>query len=107
MRVRAIRSGVAALLLAAPFAVLASATSLANAETPPQTGCPAGYLTLSVAWLATQGPYQAPSKIDAAGNQDGFVCGHPLTPADTAHICSPCAVPVVYLFRDNDLTPAF
>jgi hypothetical protein len=103
MKRRPIRATVTTTLLSAPFALLLS-TASSVADTPKETGCPAGYQTLSVAWLASQGPYQAPGLVDGAGNQDGVVCGHALTPADAAHICDPCAVPIVYLFRDNDLT---
>jgi hypothetical protein len=107
MKTRPIRVAVATTLLTAPFALLLSTASSAVADTPKQTGCPVGYQTLSVAWLLHQGPYQVPGPMDTAGNNDGVICGHALNAADTAHICDPCRVPIVYLFRDNDLTKNF
>ena len=44
--------------------------------------------------------------LDAEGNNDGVVCGHPWNPVAAEKQCGgPCPVPVLYLFRDNDLTP--
>jgi hypothetical protein len=79
----------------------------ASAATPRATGCPTSYETLSVAWLASQGPYQLPFVLDAAGNGDGSVCGKALGDLVTQKTCgSPCHVPMIYTFIDNDLTPA-
>jgi hypothetical protein len=104
MKTRTIRATLASTLLTAPFALLLSTASSAVADTPKETGCPVGYQTLSLAWLITQGPYEAPARVDGEGNNDGVVCGHALNSADAAHICDPCVVPIVYLFRDNDVT---
>jgi hypothetical protein len=54
---------------------------------PTQTGCPAGYSHLRVAYLESQGPYMAPRAIDEAGNNNGFVCGRPLPPAAAEQAC--------------------
>lgn len=82
-----------------------------SGSTPVTTGCPEGMLTLSIAWLQQQSPlYHAPSVIDDpanGGNGDGVVCGNPVAPARSEKLCGgPCAVPVLYDFRDNTLTPA-
>jgi hypothetical protein len=73
--------------------------------TPPTTGCPPGQL-LAVAELLPQG-YRVPAVIDAEGNNDGYVCGVALSRTRSDKICPPpdCPVPIIYLFRDNDLTP--
>ena len=82
---------------------LAGPASAAPATPPTVTGCPAGYLHLSVTFLEGQGPYMAPRAIDQAGNDNGFVCGRPLPPAAAEQACGgPCPVPVIYLFRDDD-----
>ena len=88
-------------------AVGAAPAAAAPRGTPPETGCPAGQL-LSVAFLEAQGPYALPRQLDQAGNRDGFVCGRPLPPAATEQQCSldPCLVPVIYLFRENDVRAA-
>lgn len=76
---------------------------------PPETGCPAGYLTLSASWLESQGPYQLPARRDDpanGGNGDQLVCGKPINDPRTAKLCgTPCDVPVRYLFADDNLTP--
>lgn len=84
-------------------AVVASADP--GQGTPPATGCPAGQL-LAVAELLAQG-YRIPAEIDAEGNDDGYVCGKALSRTRSDQICPPpdCPVPIIYLFRDNDLTP--
>lgn len=98
--------GLAAAAVAAPLTALACTAPAAAGATPPETGCPAGDQTLTVAWLEQQGPYKAPPQIDSAGNQDGLVCGHVVSAAAAANYCGgPCVVPVLYTFRDNDLTP--
>jgi hypothetical protein len=82
---------------------VAGAALAAPAQTPPETGCPAGYQHLSVTSLEAQGPYMAPRAIDTGGNNNGFVCGLPLPPAAAEQACGgPCPVPVIYLFRDDD-----
>lgn len=80
----------------------------AHAATPRDTGCPAGYKSLSVTWLEGQGPYQLPRRLDEAGNNDGYVCGKAFNDAATAGYCGgSCPVPVLYDFIENDLTPGF
>jgi hypothetical protein len=86
---------------------LALGTAIVSADpavpTPPQTGCPAGYDRLSVEELASQG-YGAPGRVDQAGNGNGWVCGLAMPEAFRRTQCGPdCPVPVVYLFRDDDL----
>ena len=94
-----------ALLLAASAVAIPTLSSTAHAASPLDTGCPASYEALSVAWLATQGPYMLPAQYDAAGNGDGIVCGKRVSDAATAALCGvPCAVPVYYLFTDNTRT---
>jgi len=84
------------------------AAGSASAATPPETGCPAGYSLLSLEWLAEQGAYMLPFQLDAAGNNDGLVCGKPLNPVVQNNICgNQCPVPVIYNFYDNTRTPAF
>ena len=71
-----------------------------------ETGCPAGYQTLTLELLASQGPYVLPFTLDEAGNDDGVICGKPFNEVAYEKLCKPCPVPVLYQFRDNDLTPA-
>jgi len=90
---------VAAALVAWPLAATAAA---APPPLPTETGCPVGQ-ALSVDELTALG-YRAPSEIDAAGNNDGIVCGVPL-PEAYREVFSPTApVPIIYLFRDNTVT---
>lgn len=66
-----------ALLAGLVLAAAAAAGGAARADgfqTPVATGCPAGFTKLSVAWLEAAGPYKEPALIDAAGNDDGYVC---------------------------------
>jgi hypothetical protein len=93
-----------ALMLVATVGVLPA--NAAPPGTPPTTGCPAHQLR-SVASLEAEGPYRVPRQLDAAGNQDGFVCAQPMPPAATEQRCplDPCLVPVIYMFRENDLVP--
>ncbi len=65
-------------------------------------GCPAGYQTLPVAGLSTQGGYRLPGQLANAGNNDGLVRGKPFHgPAATGI----CGVLVLYDCLDNPLTP--
>jgi hypothetical protein len=67
---------------------------------------PAGFQLLSLTFLASQGPYQQPFTLDREGNADGYVCGRAIVDVATQHVCgSPCIVPVLYNFLENDLTP--
>jgi hypothetical protein len=101
--------GIAAVAVIAPLGILWPATSVGAVATPPQTGCSAGFQTLSVSWLESQGPYQAPARLDDpanGGNADQLVCGKTINPTRTAKLCgTPCDVPVLYEFADNNLTP--
>jgi hypothetical protein len=79
--------------------------SVANAaETPVETGCPAGYAVLSVAELTPQG-YRVPAFLDNpvnGGNGDGLVCGLPLPEAFKEARFPNASVAVIYLFADNN-----
>ncbi len=75
------------------------------ARTPVETGCPTGYERLSVSALVPLG-YSLPISLDAAGNNDGWVCGHAFADAAAAQLCPDCPVDILYLFAENDL-PAF
>lgn len=90
------------------LSALAYIPASAAAQTPPVTGCPAGFNTLLVADLIPMG-YHVPLLIDDpanGGNGDGVVCGKPINPTRAAEICGgPCGVPVLYGFRENTLTP--
>ncbi len=79
-------------LLAFPGAGRAGAT-------PPETGCPSGYLVLSVETL-TDHPYQLPAIIDNGGNSNGYVCGLPLPGA----VSDAYGVPgrQLYIFVDDN-----
>jgi len=106
-------SSVAAAVVVVGAQILATA-SLAGA-TPPESGCPASNQVLVVADLLAMG-YRVPAMVDSPevggddtvqGNGDGIICGKPLNPVVQERQCpaSECPVPVVYLFRDNVLTP--
>ena len=88
---------------------LFSSTALAAAvPTPPQTGCPGGYLLLSLSDLHDQGYVFSPG-LDA--NNDGYICGKPVAPPVQEQICSQfpggvCPVPIIYYVRDNNVTRA-
>jgi hypothetical protein len=51
------------------------------------------------------GGYRVPFIIDAEGNNDGIVCGHPFNETQYNKFCpdGSCGVPVIYNFRDNTL----
>ena len=104
--------------LAAASVVLATGVTLlgtaaATADTPPQTGCPSngqpgGWLFLSVSDLISQGYINVGRNVDH--NADGYICGKPVSQALQDNICAAepggvCTVPIIYYFRDNDLTP--
>ena len=105
-----VATAAAALILATGGVVGTSVTSaLADAgSTPKATGCPEGYLTLSIAWLLEQfSGYRVPGMIDDpanGGNGDGIVCGNPVAPKQEEKFCGgPCPAPI-YNFRDNSVT---
>ena len=93
----------AAALAVAAVAVPAASASADVSQTPVATGCPTGTPPLSLAFLASQGPYQLPFRLDAAGNNNGIICAHAVSEAARLAHCGPdCPVPVLYLFRDDD-----
>jgi hypothetical protein len=93
-----------ALTLAAAAGVLVAApATVALATTPVQNGCPASAQLISVAYLATQGPYQLPGKLDDpanGGNGDGYVCAFPLP---TAVSTASGVTFTIYQFFENNL----
>ena len=83
---------------------LGTATAAAAPPLPTETGCPAGYQVLVVSDLVALGYLELPEAIDAAGNQDGLICGLPLPEAVRQQLCGPdCPIPVTYIFDENDL----
>jgi hypothetical protein len=88
-----------AALTAGPLAAAAAADP---PELPADTGCPVGQ-ALTLEYLAQFG-YRVPFEIDAAGNNDGVVCGVPLPEAFKRVQFPDAPVPVIYLFRDNTVT---
>lgn len=97
------RSSALALLTLACLAITPATASYAVA-TPVDTGCPASSEVLTLDELAAQGPYRLPFAIDATGNGDGVVCAMPVNTRAAEQLCPDCPVPVLYRFRDNDLT---
>jgi hypothetical protein len=86
-----------------PWLGLATVTAAPVAANPTETGCPSAYQVLSVADLIAQG-YHLPAQLDNpanGGNGDGLVCGLPLP--DAACGSSPCPIPILYNFLDNNL----
>jgi hypothetical protein len=84
-------------------ALLAGTARADVSQTPITTGCPAGFEHLSVASLEASGPYRVPRRLDTAGNDNGFVCALALPEARRLAFCGPsCAVPVLFLFGDDD-----
>jgi len=93
----------AAALAVAAISVPAATASADVSQTPVATGCPTGTPPLSLAFLASQGPYQLPFRLDAAGNNNGIICAHAVPEAARLAHCGPdCPVPVLYLFREDD-----
>jgi hypothetical protein len=97
-----------AVIMFAAVGLAAVPVTSAVAVTPPVSGCPAGFQTLSVATLTGLG-YHVPALVDDpanGGNGDGVVCGKPINPTRADQLCGgPCGV-VLYGFRDNSLTPS-
>ena len=76
--------------------------------TPPETGCSSANQVLVVADLVPLG-YMVPQQVDDpanGGNGNGLVCGKPFNPVVQQLHCpaDTCPVPVVYYFRDDNLT---
>lgn len=95
------------ILLAAHMAGTSVAHAESSVSTPPQTGCPAAYERLSVEELEEiDEDYLVPGRLDDmanGGNGNGWVCGLAMPEAFAAQQCgTPCRVPVVYLFREDD-----
>ncbi|WP_306971875.1 hypothetical protein [Streptomyces canus] len=60
--------------------------------------------------LAATGNAPVPGRVDAAGNNDGYVCAHPLPDSTcTSFIVTldlpACPVETIYLYLDNRLSP--
>jgi hypothetical protein len=98
--------------LAAIVAALTVGTARADvSQTPLVTSCPAGYQHLSVATLEAAGPYILPRRVDAAGNDNGSVCGLALpdarrdadckTGGSVACVLEQLGLPI-YQFTDDD-----
>jgi hypothetical protein len=98
------------------FVVLVSAAAVGAgvasgdvSQTPVTTGCPAGFEHVSVASLPNP-PYRMPARIDAAGNNNGYICALALPEAVAEAYCNfePTACYLVqhnlplYQFVDDD-----
>ncbi len=70
-----------ALALAVPASALAD-----SSQTPVATGCPAGYEHVLVSSFPSP-PYQMPARVDAAGNDNGWICAQPLPEAVAVAYC--------------------
>jgi hypothetical protein len=93
---------------------VASAVGTARADVPPTPGataCPAAFERLSVASLEALGPYFLPRRVDAAGNNNGYVCGLARPESVQDAFCNQGAINActlgelglsIYLFRDDD-----
>jgi hypothetical protein len=83
------------------------ATASFAGATPLETGCPSSEQVLVVADLLAMG-YRVPAVVDGVdtgGNGDGIICGKPLPVVQEMQCpASECPVPVVYYFRDNNIT---
>ena len=91
-------------MLMLPLATVASAV-----DTPLETGCPTSFQVLRVDVLAPMG-YMVPTFVDEViGNNNGLVCGKPVSDRVQEKFCESiggCTVPTIYQFRDDDI-PAF
>lgn len=93
----------AAALVVAAVVVPVGSASADVTQTPVTTGCPSAFEHLTVDFLESQGPYQAPRRTDDGGNKNGYVCSKPIPEAARLAHCGPdCPVPVLYLFKDDD-----
>jgi len=99
-------------LLIVAAAALAVGTARADVlQTPVATACPSGFERLSVASLEAIGPYTLPRRVDAAGNNNGYVCGIPRPNSVRDAFCKQgglgaCALAAlglpIYLVKDDD-----
>jgi hypothetical protein len=76
---------------------------------PQLNGCPSGWEALQVSVLTAAG-YGLPAKLDSGqvgkgGNNDGIVCGKPVSTAEEQARFSGETVPVIFQFTDNTLQP--
>lgn len=100
-------AAVAALAVSSIAALSGGVASAATPAAPINQGCPPAFQVLTLEFLASQGPYQQPFTLDAAGNNDGLICGKALNDSAFEAVCgATCPVPVLYTFIDNTLTPA-
>jgi hypothetical protein len=105
-----INMAAASLLLATGLWVLG--TGAATADIPPNTGCPSngqpgGWVLTSTSDLIHRG--YSPNVTNFDVNADGYICVKPVSQALQDLICADrpggvCTVPVIYYFRDNDVT---
>ena len=90
----------------AASAMLPLATAALAVDTPVETGCPTSHQLLEVAVLAPMG-YMAPTFVDEViGNNNGLVCGKPVSDRQQEKFCESiggCTVPTIYMFRDDDI----
>ena len=90
----------------AASASLPLGTAALAVDTPTETGCPTSFQLLEVAVLAPMG-YMAPTFVDEViGNNNGWVCGKPVSDRVQEKFCESiggCTVPTIYNFRDDDL----
>lgn len=104
MKISLARSAVLSLVAASLSVALVPAVASAGSADPVANGCPPSFELLSLTFLASQGPYQQPFATDAAGNNNGYVCGKPVNPAAYRAQCGPtCPVPVLYNFLDDKI----
>ena len=115
MRSKSVRSFVVGLLTSVGVVAFAVGTASADvSQTPVATACPAGFDYLSVDALEAAGPYLMPRRVDTAGNNNGYVCGHTRPDSVRDAFCeqgggnacnlAQLGLPI-YLFTD-DLNPA-
>jgi len=86
--------------------LIPSMATAASVPTPPETGCPSGWLLLSLNDLEDQGYIFGPG-LDA--NADRYICGKPVAAPVQEHACATfpggvCPVPIIYYIRDNNVT---
>jgi hypothetical protein len=107
-----------AAMIATTAALLAPSAAAAFDQTfipyqpgdPQLNGCPSGWEALKVADLTPFG-YKLPAKLDSGqvgnggngGNNDGVVCGKPVSSAEEDARFSSDSAPIMFDFRDNTL----
>jgi hypothetical protein len=83
--------------LALPLGGAAAATP--TGSTPPENGCPASATERPVSDFPAEEGYMLPSILDAAGNNDGFICALQLPEAAAKNF----PVETLYVFSENNL----